>query len=154
MGDYPNTILLAQELYTLSQIWFYFEDRGYDLYYWHISIDLYSNYILTVQFHCEYRGRVSGSVFIIFLLHWYCFNNCPALSALLTQGQSQCFWQRKELNEKSSRISQIIKSSVLWTLFDNWVYKIFQLYYQPAKSAQNLLVALPVWNINKKSVMI
>ena len=115
MGDYPNTILLAQELYTLSQIWFYFEDRGYDLYYWHISIDLYSNYILTVQFHCEYRGRVSGSVFIIFLLHWYCFNNCPALSALLTQGQSQCFWQRKELNEKSSRISQIIKSSKVFS---------------------------------------
>ena len=108
MGDYPNTILLAQtlELYTLSQIWFYFEARGYDLYYWHISIDLYSNYILTVQFHCEYRGRVSGSVFIIFLLHWYCFKNCPALSALLTKGQSQCFWQKKELNEKPNRISQ------------------------------------------------
>ena len=117
MGDYPNTILLTQilELYTLSQIWFYFEDRGYDLYYWHISIDLYSNYILTVQFHCEYRGRVSGSVFIIFLLHWYCFNNCPVLSAVLTKGQSQCFWQRKELNEKSSRISQIIKSSKVFS---------------------------------------
>lgn len=110
MGDYPNTILLAQtlELYTLSQIWFYFEARGYDLYYWHISIDLYSNYILTVQFHCEYRGRVSGSVFIIFLLHWYCFKNCPALSALLTKGQSQCFWQKKELNEKQNISNNIV----------------------------------------------
>ena len=52
------------------------------IWYWQFSIDFYSNYNLTLQSHCEYSSWVRVTLFIIFLLQYYCPNNIQSTTTL------------------------------------------------------------------------